>query len=201
MNTLVNIGGTTTADVALRHCALSLHAIAAQDRAWVLARLTGPRRGELERLIDELDSLGIQPDAQLAQAAIHGRRPKTPRVALLDRVTARSDTRPAVTTHEDAAEVARILGTEAPALIVQVLRGRNAAFRAAFLSCFEPARRAILSKRLELNLALAEDPPPRLSEALREEIDGRRESMAPLRPRSLAQHWRSGWRRLEALLS
>lgn len=53
-----------------RQAALVLHGLAPADREWMLARLPEPRRDELGALIEELQSLGLPPDAELIRQAI-----------------------------------------------------------------------------------------------------------------------------------
>lgn len=52
----------------LRQSALALHALAAQDRAWVLAALSEGQRAVLQPLLAELEEIGIPRDADLLQA-------------------------------------------------------------------------------------------------------------------------------------
>lgn len=53
----------------LRQSALTLHALAAQDRAWVLAALPGGQRAALQPLLAELEEIGIPRDPDLLEAA------------------------------------------------------------------------------------------------------------------------------------
>lgn len=153
----------TYADGTLRRCALTLHAIRAQDRALVLSRLTGPKRGHLEHLIAELDALGISPDAQLARRAIAW--PGTPPVVnrrgmeLADEVAMRES---------DAAELASILAGESTPLVVQVLLMRDAAIRATYLTLLSPAQRDVLQTELEPFIVAPGRPPSALGHVLAE---------------------------------
>ena len=52
----------------LRQSALALHALASQDRAWVLAALPEGQRAALQPLLAELEEIGIPRDADLLQA-------------------------------------------------------------------------------------------------------------------------------------
>jgi hypothetical protein len=52
----------------LRQSALALHALAAQDRAWVLAALPEGQRAALQPLLAELEEIGIPRDADLLRA-------------------------------------------------------------------------------------------------------------------------------------
>jgi hypothetical protein len=53
----------------LRQSALALHALAAQDRAWVLAALPEGQRAVLQPLLTELEDIGIPRDTGLLEAA------------------------------------------------------------------------------------------------------------------------------------
>jgi hypothetical protein len=53
-----------------RQAALVLHGLAPADREWMLARLPEPRQQELGALLEELQSLGLPPDAGLIHEAI-----------------------------------------------------------------------------------------------------------------------------------
>jgi hypothetical protein len=54
----------------LRQCALVLHSIRAEDRAWLLANLKGALVPELEQLLGELRALGIPADPAATQSAL-----------------------------------------------------------------------------------------------------------------------------------
>lgn len=53
-----------------RLAALTLHALRAEDRAWVLERVDLNQRRELEALLLELQTLGIPSDPDLVRAAL-----------------------------------------------------------------------------------------------------------------------------------
>lgn len=57
-------------DVPLRRAALTLHAFAQQDRAWMLNSLPEEDRQSLGRLLAELEELGIPQDPALAAAVL-----------------------------------------------------------------------------------------------------------------------------------
>jgi hypothetical protein len=58
----------------LRECALVLHSMEQEDRKWLLAHLNGGLVSELERLVCELQALGIPADPAAAQNALERRR-------------------------------------------------------------------------------------------------------------------------------
>lgn len=188
--------GTASTDRALRSCALTLHAIALQDRTWVLSRLTGPRRSELEQLLAELDALGIAPDPLLAQAAMNPRSSReSPRGTGLLPPALRHDC-----ADDDAGQLAAMLSREPASLIAQAIRGRDEAYVASFVACLPPEKREEVATRIRLN-GTAVPLPAKLEEALQEELRQRRPSRMLARQGSLAQRWRAGLRRLGGLLA
>ncbi|MDB5874615.1 MAG: hypothetical protein JWQ07_4057 [Ramlibacter sp.] len=56
---------------ALRRCALTLHALAADDKSWMMAKLSPLHRPEVERLLQELQALGIAPDRDVVRQALN----------------------------------------------------------------------------------------------------------------------------------
>ncbi|MGM9485059.1 hypothetical protein ACS5PN_27970 [Roseateles sp. NT4] len=54
----------------LRRAALALHALSAEDRAWLLQRLSPAQREALDALLVELKELGIPPDQGVIRAAL-----------------------------------------------------------------------------------------------------------------------------------
>lgn len=58
----------------LRRAALTLHALTAEDRDWLLRQLPPAHGQALEPLLEELKVLGIPQDQSLVQAALRSRR-------------------------------------------------------------------------------------------------------------------------------
>ncbi len=58
-----------------RRAALTLHALDAGDRAWILERIPVPQRVELQSLLDELMTLGIPDDPDLLCGVLAARAP------------------------------------------------------------------------------------------------------------------------------
>jgi hypothetical protein len=196
MSTML-VGDSLGMDGPLRRCALTLHAITAQDRAWVLQRLTGPRRSELERLLGELDTLGIAPDPRLARAALGNGA--AARVAVP--VVAAPLPLPA-----QAALMAQAMAGEPPRLVAHVLLSRDAALCQAVLALMDAPRRRAVQEQVDSLQSTNTDfkPPRKLSEALALEVERK---IAPLREAQQVSAvpaqggWRSSWRRLGKALS
>ncbi|MGC3998557.1 MAG: hypothetical protein QM767_14270 [Anaeromyxobacter sp.] len=69
--------GPTTAEPApgLRQAALTLHALAPDDRGWILERLSESERRGVETLLGELAQLGIPAEARFVEEALAGSAP------------------------------------------------------------------------------------------------------------------------------
>jgi hypothetical protein len=59
----------------VRHAALVLHGLATADRQWLMSRLPVERQRELTFLLQELQDIGIPPDADLIRTAIGSEPP------------------------------------------------------------------------------------------------------------------------------
>lgn len=59
-----------SAAVGRRRAALALHALGARDREWLLAQLPIEDRRAVQLLLDELNELGIPPDASILNEAL-----------------------------------------------------------------------------------------------------------------------------------
>ena len=102
----------------LRRAALTLHALAAEDRDWLLRHLPADQGQALEPLLDELRTLGIPQDRSLVQTALGGLQAAEP----VDRAQAQA--------------LARALAQEAPGLQSPLLSLLPAEQRAALLACW-----------------------------------------------------------------
>lgn len=60
----------TERELGLRKAALALHALAHQDRQWLLNALPEAQRAELEPLLNELRELALPPDGDLVRQAL-----------------------------------------------------------------------------------------------------------------------------------
>jgi len=186
-------------DAALRRCALTLHALGAHDRGWLLAKLPASQREELDRLLGELQLLGIPAEPQLARAALKGS---------LDRAVETAPVAPAQAGRSggidfldpsQAGALAQVLQHEPAALIAHVVGLRGTTGEAVLEHLTAPKRRQVqelMSSGPRANTA------PRLSEALAEELSARlaaggarQVSASAGLVHSIATRWRSRWAR------
>jgi hypothetical protein len=183
----------TGADAAMRRCALTLHAIGTRDRDWLLAQLPADRGAELERLVEELQSLGIPADPRLAREALkHPRRPRT--------VTGAEAPHTA-----QAAQLAQVLQQEQPAVIAHILALRVESADAVLGHLGAPKRRQVQELLLTPRARSAATLAPRLSQALLEQLSIRllQASTQPI-PADMhraAKRWRPTWRDLARMRS
>lgn len=129
----------------VRQAALTLHAMPASDRAWVLAALSSQEREQLHALLDELEGLGIPADdrlvAGLAQEAVP---------------TARAE------------DWLQDLDARAAAALALVLRREPTEFASAVLTLLhEPARRQVIAA---LGSGTGPTTPDRLPAALEQAV-------------------------------
>jgi hypothetical protein len=64
------LSGAVDVPAGRRRAALTLHALAAPDRDWLLAQLPADDRAALERLLGELSELGIPAESAVISAAL-----------------------------------------------------------------------------------------------------------------------------------
>ncbi|ROZ63191.1 hypothetical protein EEB15_30075 [Ramlibacter sp. WS9] len=171
-------------DAALRRCALTLHAMGPKDRQWLLANLPQDRRAELERLVGELQALGIPADPRATDDAL--KRNRSARVAPAATPDWTAQARSA-----DAAELARVLQYEPAALIAHVI-GLRAEPPDEVLGHLGVSKRRQVQELLPAAhrrhpAAVA----PALSQALLEQISLRLVETGPARP--AVTGWRSRW--------
>jgi len=142
-----------------RHAALLLHAMAPQDRAWVLSALSVAEREEMRRLLAELEALGIARDASLVAEA-----------------TARADVGGPVVPSDEAMLMALddsgiqravdCLRVEPVGLIAQWLRVAPWPWRDALMRALEPVQRRRLEELLSTPPTAREAVPPAMRAAL-----------------------------------
>ena len=185
------------ADTPLRRCALTLHAVGARDRHWLMAKLAEHgRRAELERLLEELQSLGIPPDARMVRLALeHGRTALTPASSA------------AVAGHlamtAPAKDLAKVLQDEPAGLIVHVMSLRGD-LDGAFLDRLNATTRRQVQELLSTAQRHSPAAAPRLNQALLEQLSirlSRHMARSPVRfANSIAARVRSQWAALAKTL-
>jgi hypothetical protein len=181
------------ADAALRRCALALHAIGAQDRQWMLGKLPDAARAELERLVGELQALGIPADTGVTQDLAKAARSAPPAASAAVHPaspTARAE-------FAQAQELAQVLQHEPPALIAHVL-GMRWDSADAVLACLNASKRRQVQELMPAT-ARAGATAPRLSQALLEEISLRLAHARPA-PAAPSAPWRARWASLARML-
>lgn len=121
---------------ALRRSALLLHSMTDVDRGWMLSRLEAPQRDALQRLLDELSTLGFPADPALLGDALRddsvdadGFAPSN-RFPALERLS--------------SGQAAKLLGGEPDRLVALLLRAGPWPWQADFLRQAGPAREARL---------------------------------------------------------
>ncbi|MDK2125124.1 hypothetical protein [Parachitinimonas caeni] len=123
-----------------RQAALTLHALSAQDRDWVLSRLTDEQRSELTGYLDELVSLGIPRDSGLIQAAMANVPPVQ---SALQGLPARG-----LLAKASGATMYAVLEEEPAWLMAQVLKAGPWSWQADFMSRLPESRRRALAQSL-----------------------------------------------------
>jgi hypothetical protein len=182
-----------TEDAALRRSALTLHALGAEDRGWLLANLPASQRGELERLLTELRALGIPAEPRMARATLKQERATQAEVAPRANRQERIDFLDPMQT----AALAQLLQHEPASLVAHVVGLRGAAGEAVLEHLAAPKRRQVQDLLSPARAGVA-GPAPRLTEALTEELHSRlAASHAQRAPaslmRSIATQWRTRW--------
>lgn len=110
--------------MAARRAALMVHALGAEDRAWMLAQLPPPQRAALEPLLDELRDLGIPMDRRTLEQN--------------DEATASPAASLARLEGRQMGQLARMLEQEAPEIARALLDAGEPAWRGTLLKQFAP---------------------------------------------------------------
>lgn len=152
----------------VRQAALTLHAMPASDRSWVLAALPPQEREQLHALLEELQALGIPADDTLVASLAREAAPCVRQVDWLQELDAR--------------------GAAALAL---VLRGEPRAFASATLAILrEPARgQVIAALGSGTDMMPLAQVPPALERAMRSALEPRWKAGMAAAPRPQASKW------------
>lgn len=134
----------------LRSAALTLHGLAAEDRGWLLGRLSEAHRALLLPLLEELRSLGIPGDPQLVDEMESRPEPASP-----------APEWPQALAVAEVATLARVLAREPLALTRSLLAMKPWAWTPQLLAGLEETRRRALD---DGPAAIA--PPPLLQAAI-----------------------------------
>lgn len=114
-----------------RKAALLLHGLSEPDRAWLLAQLPAPQRALLERLLEELQALGIPADGELVAEAVARSAP-----AAAGRAGSPADgpeQRIAELERASPARLVKLLSGEPPGVVARLLQLREWPWRAELL--------------------------------------------------------------------
>jgi hypothetical protein len=111
-------------DAPRRKAALALHAMAADDQQWLLARLPAARRAEVQALLQELRDLGIPPDQELLGACLAD-VPRAPARTAAERL--------AQLPAGQVRSLAQVLAAEPPSLVARLLRAHPWSWKQAMV--------------------------------------------------------------------
>ncbi|USX18343.1 hypothetical protein NHH82_21030 [Oxalobacteraceae bacterium OTU3REALA1] len=182
----------STADHGRRQAALTLHAMTAADRRWLLSQLEAAQRAPLETLLAELAELGIPADPALLQqalrdggtpAGVHGAPDADAERALRQ---------------ADPARLAQLLQHEPDRLVARLLLAADWPWQADMLAhCDVRQRQRVVASLHQLRLNGAA-PAPRLRAALIDTVSRRLAAapapagMAPAGAARAGGHWFRG---------
>jgi hypothetical protein len=161
----------------VRQAALTLHAMPASDRAWLLAALSPQEREQLHALLEELQALGIPADSTLAAGLAQDAVPAAREADWLQELDARG-----------------------AAALASVLRGESREFGSAVLTILrEPARRQVIAALgSETDMAPLAEVAPALERAVRGALEPRWRAVAAA-SRLQASKWKLAKARIARL--
>lgn len=139
-----------------RRAALTLHALHADDRNWVLSQLGSTERGELETLLSELVELGIPRDSELVDTALAASRPDLP-----------AKKPPKVSLQAESKALAKLLSAEPDAVALHCLALLSEAQRTEVTGLLTG------DKRVRLKSVHAMPPAPALTAAIAQLVAAR----------------------------
>lgn len=184
---MIPISGLSGEQRGARHAALLLHAMAPADRAWMLDALPPGERVELQRLLAELEALGIERDPALIDAATVSDEFDAPVVSSFRAAPGEAPVRAALSDEallhalddEGVAALARIVRTEPAGLVAEWLSLATWPWRDALLQTVEPAQRRRIETHLA-NMPAAAQTPPGLRQALISMVAARLRERPPI---------------------
>ena len=148
-----------------RHAALLLHAMAPVDRAWMLDALPSAEREELQKLLAELDALGIERDPALIADATAD--PAGPAVTSLPEFD--TDARQLLPQSDEAwlhaldadrlQALIQCMRAEPAGLVAEWLQLADWPWREELLAALEPVQRRRIEAILSASTATSKTPP------------------------------------------
>lgn len=176
-----------------RQAALTLHALQAGDRDWMLAQLPETQRAALRGMLDDLTGLGIPADSQLIQDAAKPMTPPAEPTVVRDSQGAAVSSGIESIRRATAESLHVVLADETDELIAMLLSIEDFVWRHELLAMLLPRKRAAIQRRTARPLA------PALSAALVACIARRLDDLAPPEcvaadePAEVAPAWPSGF--------
>lgn len=153
---------------ALRRAALALHATESDDRAWLLAQIPQDRRPALDRMLTDLDTLGLPRDRAMIEELLN-RGPASR--AAVENVPVGNDEGLSKLQSCEPAALAVLLEHEPAALTAHVVALLPMAIQPGVLECLSAPKRRLVQEALARDYADARfdgsvNSAPRLTRAL-----------------------------------